>query len=78
MGITLSSALERGLGIGQTGEPFQVRRREGRPCLRDIESAVAGEARQEYVFETEFRGLAPGADIAHVRRLFFAVRKDAT
>src|SRR5262245_4028701 len=53
----------RQLGIFQAREGLQIGRRQMRPVLRHIETAVAGQTREQNVIEGERRGGAPGADV---------------
>jgi hypothetical protein len=51
----IGAACQRGDGI----------RLHARPGLRQIETAIAGETREEGVRETEHRGLSPGGHVLH-------------
>ncbi len=73
--------LDRDLRIGPAGEARDRLAIELRPGFRHIEAAVAGEARERDVDKAEWRGFAPGRDVAHRfrprrRRLRAAARGD--
>ena len=76
-------ALQIGIGNGPANErvhdgeghiliapPLEMGELPGRelgPCGGHVKAAIACQASQENVFETEFRGLAPGRNIAQGR-----------
>ena len=55
----------RDLDIGKPGESGDVGRRQGRPVLRHIESAVGCEARQQHIREIPRRRFPARGNVAH-------------
>ncbi|MCY1437300.1 hypothetical protein D9M71_534570 [compost metagenome] len=57
---------ERQFVVRQAGPGGDFFQGEARQVFRDVETAVAGQASQQHVFEVQGGSLAAGTDIAHV------------